>query len=354
MTATGGHGLGDRDVERAGERRAVDELHDHAVHRLDSADADDRDRFAAGDERDDHGADSGYQLHVHGAGVERQRRRGRSPNTSNAVTPTSLAGAGGADGVSREPAHRPGAGQLDRADEQWRQPDHGLHGHAVHRLRAPQTPVQVGYAAQAPRPSTGSPTAPATRSRSTRDQRDRDRSRVGGLHRGDRRRTRSSISRRRPTIDSGRRRLGRARREVHLRSTGTVTGHPLLQGGSQHRHARRQPVDRERHAAGLGDVHERDGLRLAAGQLLHPGRDQRRTRPTSPPTSRPTATTPTTASAFTSSVRQPAADSARQQHQRQRRLRLQRARARSRPAASTRPTTGSTSTSLRPRPRRAR
>ena len=48
---------------------------------------------------------------------------------------------------------------------------------------------------------------------------------------------------------------------------------PLLQGGDQHRHARRQPVDRRRHPAGAGDVHRRDGVGLAAGQLLQPGGD---------------------------------------------------------------------------------
>ena len=42
--------------------------------------------------------------------------------------------------------------------------------------------------------------------------------------------------------------LGRARGQVHLRTFGTDHGHPLLQVGRQHRHPRRQPVDRERHS----------------------------------------------------------------------------------------------------------
>ena len=51
---------------------------------------------------------------------------------------------------------------------------------------------------------------------------------------------------------------------------GSVDRHPLLQGGRQHRHAHRQPVDRGRDAARAGDVHRRDGLRLADGRRSPP------------------------------------------------------------------------------------
>ena len=53
--------------------------------------------------------------------------------------------------------------------------------------------------------------------------------------------------------------------------------HPLLQGPEQRRHARRQPVERRRRAAGHGHVRERDRVGLAAGEL-------RRRRWRSPPT----------------------------------------------------------------------
>ena len=50
---------------------------------------------------------------------------------------------------------------------------------------------------------------------------------------------------------------------------------PLLQGAEQHRHPRRPPLDRRRHPAGHRHLHQRDGHRLAAGRLRHPGRHRR-------------------------------------------------------------------------------
>ena len=105
-----------------------------------------------------------------------------------------------------------------------------------------------------------------------------------------RRRTRSSTSRRR-------RRSTPATQARSSSASSSPPGqrhghrHPLLQGGRQHRHPRRQPVELERHAARLRDVHERNGLGLAAGQLLHARSRSRPARPMSPATSRPTATT---------------------------------------------------------------
>ena len=54
-------------------------------------------------------------------------------------------------------------------------------------------------------------------------------------------------------------------------TSGYITGHALLQGHRQHGHPRGQPVERQRHAAGPGHLHRRDGLGLAAGDLLDPG-----------------------------------------------------------------------------------
>ena len=48
---------------------------------------------------------------------------------------------------------------------------------------------------------------------------------------------------------------------------------PLLQGQRQHRDPHRQPVDRGRPAAGQRHLHQRDGFRLAAGELLPAGGD---------------------------------------------------------------------------------
>ena len=69
---------------------------------------------------------------------------------------------------------------------------------------------------------------------------------------------------------------------------GTVIGSPLLQGDHRHRHPRRQPVERERDPAGVGHVHERNRLGLAAGQLLETGDAS----PPAPPTSRRTSRRP--------------------------------------------------------------
>ena len=70
---------------------------------------------------------------------------------------------------------------------------------------------------------------------------------------------------------------------------------PLLQGGSQHGHPRRPPVDGGRHPARRGDIRRRERNRLAGSRPRHSRRSDARTRPTSPPITPPTATTPPTA-----------------------------------------------------------
>ena len=53
---------------------------------------------------------------------------------------------------------------------------------------------------------------------------------------------------------------------------GTITGVRFYKAAGEHRHAHRQPVDRERPAARAGDVHQRDGVRLADRHVRHAGR----------------------------------------------------------------------------------
>ena len=69
-----------------------------------------------------------------------------------------------------------------------------------------------------------------------------------------------------------RRARGRGRGAVQFGHLRVHQRPPLLQGRRQHRHPRRQPLDRGRHPPGPGHLLRRDGERLAAGQLLHPGR----------------------------------------------------------------------------------
>ena len=69
----------------------------------------------------------------------------------------------------------------------------------------------------------------------------------------------------------GRPQRGRARRQVPLRRLRRRHRRALLQVGGQHRHARRQPVERRRDAARPGDVHERERVGLAAGDVLLAG-----------------------------------------------------------------------------------
>ena len=99
--------------------------------------------------------------------------------------------------------------------------------------------------------------------------------------------------RRRPRHDrdSGEPDADRGRRQVQVRRRRHRQRHPLLQGHRQHRHPHRQPVDRDRHAAGAGHVHRRDRPPAGSRRPSPAPCRSRRTRPTSPPTSRPTATT---------------------------------------------------------------
>ena len=204
-------------LDRAVERRPATTLHGHAVHRRDGADADDRHRHAAGDERDVTGLTAGHGLHVHRPGRRTPTapgRRRRSPTRSRRPAPIAPSAP---TGVSAQP------------------------GHAARRRSA------------GPRPrTTAAARSPATRSRRTSARtaqtagpgRQRhghvgDRHRADQRHRlhvqGDARPTPSAPARpRRPpprstpadtifdfahaaAVDARRRDLGRARREVHGR-----------------------------------------------------------------------------------------------------------------------------------------
>ena len=61
-----------------------------------------------------------------------------------------------------------------------------------------------------------------------------------------------------------RRRRVRARRQVQERHRRLHHRHPVLQGTRQHRHARRQPVVVDGHAAGERDLHQRDRHRAGS------------------------------------------------------------------------------------------
>ena len=84
---------------------------------------------------------------------------------------------------------------------------------------------------------------------------------------------------------------GRGRRQVQGRQVRHGLRPPLLQGGDEHRHARRHAVVGVRRAARAGHVHQRDGVRLADRHASAPPSRCSRTRPTSRPTTRPTGTT---------------------------------------------------------------
>ena len=72
------------------------------------------------------------------------------------------------------------------------------------------------------------------------------------------------------TTDSGDPGLDRGGRQVQVRRLRLYHRDPLLQSRRQHRDPYRQPVDCERPAAGQRHLHRRNGVRLAAGELLQP------------------------------------------------------------------------------------
>ena len=90
-------------------------------------------------------------------------------------------------------------------------------------------------------------------------------------HLGDARHRRSL----RPEFDQRlrRRHVRDGRGEIHLGRLRTGLRHPLLQSLNQYRHARGELVELQRPAPGIGDLHERDDLRVADGDFLNPCHD---------------------------------------------------------------------------------
>ncbi len=73
-----------------------------------------------------------------------------------------------------------------------------------------------------------------------------------------------------------RRELGRARGQIQLLGERLGHRHPLLQGLDEHRHPHRKPLVLDGDAARVGDVHQRNRLRLAVRELQLPCCDHRR------------------------------------------------------------------------------
>ena len=123
---------------------------------------------------------------------------------SNAVTPLPRSRPSAPTGVAAQAAVAAGAGDLDGAGSRRRQPDHRLHGHAVHRRDGADAGAgrRLGDQRDGHRPDQRH----HLHVQGHRDQRGRHEPRVGASQRRRRRRRRSSTSRRPAT-----RRLGRHR-----------------------------------------------------------------------------------------------------------------------------------------------
>ena len=157
--------LGDRLLDRAGERRQSDQLRGHALQSRRGADAENGDRDPAGDL--DHGqrAHRRQQLHLHRQGGQRRRNQSRVGAFGPGHAERRV-GARDARHGDRGGEERRCAGHLDGADERRRQPDHRLHGHPLPRGTTAARPRPTSAAAP-PRPrSARSPTAAATPSKS--------------------------------------------------------------------------------------------------------------------------------------------------------------------------------------------
>jgi hypothetical protein len=167
----------------------------------------------------------------------------------------------GSDRRHRHACLKPGDGLLDGAEQQRRKLDHGLDDHSVHRRDRPDGApdhgngdVRAGHRAHQ---------WDAVHIHGQGHQRHRDQRRILALRSHhpvghDLRLQQHADDRRLRRWDPG-----GARGQVHVDTERSHHRHPLLQGGDEHRHAHRQPVDGERAAARVRDVQQRDGVGLA-------------------------------------------------------------------------------------------
>ena len=190
------------------------------------------------------------------------RRARRSPRR-----PANAQIAAGYAGHHVRHRHRHGGGVVGGVEVST---DGGTSWHRGDRARHLDLHVGGRRARAPPRSAAARPTTAATSSRRRRASR----SRSAPATRAARARSGRAARRRRSPSenDSSRARGGR---EVPRRRRRQDHRPALLQGLGQHRHARRPPVDAHRHAARHRHLQRRERHRLAAGQLLHAGRDHR-------------------------------------------------------------------------------
>ena len=283
VTATAGNASAQGELDRARERRQRDhQVHGHAVHRDDRADTDHRDRHPTRNYDDGERIDQRHRLHLHRHRHQRDRHRTRlrpverrHPDRADRARRTGHRG--------RDGGQRVGAGELDRAVRRW-QRDHQVHGHAVHRDDRADTDHGDRHPAGDQHHGDRADQRHRLHLHGDRDQRDRHRARLRRLELGH-----PLVHHLRRVHDLGvvghaddSERLGyrsrHARSEVQGGREREDHRDPLLQGDGQHGYARREPVVGDRDEAGHRDVHQRDRLRLAAGQLHDAGVDHRRHR----------------------------------------------------------------------------
>ena len=260
---------------------------------------------------------------------------------------------GAPSGVSASAGEHLGDGELGSTVER-REPDHVVHGDAVHRCgRADSDHGDRGAA----RDLDGGDLAHERRRvhvRGDRDERRRYRCRLRAVELGDTERGRAVVSVHVVRPDGPRdRRQWRSRcerrvgREVHGGHFGVRHRRSVLQVGGEHGRPHRVAVVVDRDAVGVRDVRRRVGLGLAAGDVLAAGRGDRGhdVRRVVPHDGRSLLRRP--GNGFACRVRQLAAARARERGRRWQRCLRCTGRARSRTRRSTPRTTGSTWCSTR-------
>ena len=243
----GGRGrpdVGERDLDRADRRRHADLVPDHAVRRHDRAGAHER-RGARHDSKKIVGLTTGttYRFTVQAIN---DSGGGPASAQSNAVTPTRADRAGRADRRGRAAGDEVGARELDGAGRD--DGDSAITGYTITPYvgGAAQDPVEVARVGHEQDDHRARRTAPRTRSASRRPTASARAPTRPPRARGDAAATRCSSFATPGTVDSGDAGARRARRQVPRRPRRDGHRRALLQGGGQHRHAHRQPVDGDR------------------------------------------------------------------------------------------------------------